>query len=58
MLFVFPFTKYNTTLSPGFLGQRHFDVIGSLVHWFNNFWWAPLLMSLTHYGEDSGKYFE
>ena len=34
MLFVFPLTKYNTTLSPGFLGQR-----------FNNLQWAALLTS-------------
>ena len=23
------------------------------LRWFNNFWWAPLLMSLIQYGEDS-----
>ena len=32
---------YNTTLSPGFLGQR-----------FNNLWRAVLLTSLIQYGED------
>ena len=36
MLLVFPLTKYNTTLSPGFLGQR-----------FNNLRRAALLMSLV-----------
>ena len=41
MLFVFPLTKYNTTLSPGFLGQR-----------FNNLRRAVLLTSLIQYGED------
>ena len=40
-LFVFPLTKYNTTLSPGFLGQR-----------FNNLRRAVLLTSLIQYGED------
>ena len=40
-LFVFPLTKYNTTLSPGFLGQR-----------FNNLWRAVLLTSLIQHGED------
>ena len=40
-LFVFPLIKYNTTLSPGFLGQR-----------FNNLWRAVLLTSLIQYGED------
>ena len=33
-LFVFSFTKYNTTLCPGFLSQR-----------FNNLQWAALLTS-------------
>ena len=37
----FPLTKYNTTLSPGFLGQR-----------FNNLRRAVLLTSLIQYGED------
>ena len=41
MLLVFPLTKYNTTLSPGFLGQR-----------FNNLRRAVLLTSLIQYGED------
>ena len=42
MLFVFPLTKYNTTLSPGFLRQQ-----------FNNFRQAALLTSLIQYDEDS-----
>ena len=37
----FPLTKYNTALSPGFLGQR-----------FNNLRRAVLLTSLIQYGED------
>ena len=37
----FPLTKYNTALSPGFLGQQ-----------FNNLQWAVLLTSLIQYGED------
>ena len=41
MLLVFPLTKYNTTLSPGFLAQR-----------FNNLRRAALLTSLIQYGED------
>ena len=41
MLFVFPLTKYNTTLSPGFLSQR-----------FNNLGRAVLLTSWIQYGED------
>ena len=40
MLFVFLLTKYNTTLSPGFLSQR-----------FNNLRWVVLLTSLIQYGE-------
>ena len=43
----FPLTKYNTTLSPGFLGQR-----------FNNLRRAVLLTSLIQYGEDSFKFGE
>ena len=35
-LFVFPLTRYNTTLSPSFLGQ-----------WFNNLQRAALLTSLV-----------
>ena len=40
-LFAFPLTKYNTTFSPGFLGQR-----------FNNLRRAVLLTSLIQFGED------
>ena len=42
MLFVFPLTKYNKTLSPGLLGQQ-----------FNSLQWAALLTSLIRHGEDS-----
>ena len=42
MLFVFPLTKYNKTLSPGFLGQQ-----------FNSLQRAALLTSLIRHGEDS-----
>ena len=55
----FLLTKYNTTLSPGFLGQRFNNLQrASLLtsfwrHWFNNFRRAALLMLLIQYGEDS-----
>ena len=58
-LFVFPVTKYNTTLSPGFLGQRFNNLQRAALltsfgrHWFNYFRWAPVLTSLIQYGEDS-----
>ena len=61
-LFVFPPTKYNTTLSPGFLGQRFNNLQWAALltsfwrHWFNNFRWAPLLASLIQYGEDSFQF--
>ena len=42
MLFVFLLTKYDTTLSPGFLGQR-----------FNNLQRAVLLTLLIQYGKVS-----
>ena len=55
----FPLTKYNTTLSPGFLGQRfnNLQLAAFLTsfwgHWFNNFRWAALLTLLIQYGKDS-----
>ena len=59
LLFVFPLTKYNTTLSPGFLGQRFNNLPRAALltsfwrHWLNNSRYAPLLTSLIQYGEDS-----
>ena len=63
-LFVFPLTKYNTTLSPGFLGQRfnnlqraalltHFDVIGSIIFGGLHLWrhWFNMLKILSNFGE-------
>ena len=44
MLFVFPLTKYNTTLPC----PQVFSVNGSV----NNLWRAVLLTSLIQYGED------
>ena len=47
-LFVFPLTKYNTTLSPGFLGERFNNLQRAALltsfwrHWFNNFRRATL----------------
>ena len=58
-LFVFPLTKYNITLSPGFLGQRLNNLQRAALltsfwrHRFNNFRRAALLTSLIQYGEDS-----
>ena len=58
-LFVFPLTKYNTTLSPGFLGQWFNNLQRAALlssfwrHRFNNFQQAVLLTSLIQYGEDS-----
>ena len=58
-LFVFPLTKYNTTPSPGFLGQRFNNLQRAALftsfwrHRFNNFRRAALLTSLIAYGEDS-----
>ena len=55
-LFVFPLTKYNTTSSRGFLGQRFNNLqrtallTSFLRHRFNNFWRAALLTSLIQYG--------
>ena len=49
----------NTTLSPGFLGQRfnNLQQAGLFTsfwrHRFNNFWQAALLKSLIQYGKDS-----
>ena len=58
-LFVFPLTKYNTTLSPGFRGQR-FNILHRAAlltsfwrQWFINFQRALLLTWLIQYGEDS-----
>ena len=54
----FPLTKYNITLSPGFLGQRFNNLWRAALltsfwlHWFNNFRWAPLLTSFIQCGED------
>ena len=48
--FFFPHTKCNTTLCPGFLGQRFNNLQRA---GFNNFQWAPLLPSLIQYGGDS-----
>ena len=59
MLFVFLLTKYNTTLSPGFLGQWFNNLQRAALftsfwrHRFNNFWRAALLTSLIQYGEHS-----
>ena len=59
LFFRSPLTKYNTTLSPGFLGQRFNNVRRAALltsfgrHWFNNFRWSPLLTFLIQYGEDS-----
>ena len=56
---VFPLSKYNTTLSPGFLGQRFNNLqrVALLTlfwrHQFNNFRRAALLTSFIQYGEDS-----
>ena len=56
---VFPLTKYNTTLSPGFLGQRFNNLRRAALltsfwrHWFNNSRYAPLLTSLIQYDEDA-----
>ena len=51
---------YNTTLSPGFLGQRFNNLQRAALltafvwrHRFNNFRRAALLTSLIQYGEDS-----
>ena len=63
LLSVFPFTKTNTTLSPGFLGQRFndlqraalFDVIDSI------FGQQQLVMANYACGfnqSETGKYFE
>ena len=55
----FPLTKYNTTLSPGFLGQRFNNLQRAALltsfwrHRFNNFRRAALLTSFIQYGEDS-----
>ena len=55
----FPPTKYNTTLSPGFLGQRFNNLKRAALltsfwrHRFNNFRRAALLTSFIQYGEDS-----
>ena len=54
-LFVFPLTKYKTTLSPGFLGQRFNNLQRAALstsfwrHGFNNFRRAVLLTSLVQY---------
>ena len=59
MLLVLTLPKYNTTLSPGFLGQQFNNLPRAALftsfwrHWFNNSWYAPLLTSSTQYGEDS-----
>ena len=60
-LFVFPLTKYNTTLSPGFLGQRFNNLRRAAIltsfwrHWFNNFRWTPhwfnMAKILSRFGE-------
>ena len=60
-LFVFPLTKYNTTLSPGFLGQRFnnlwrgctFDVIDSIIIGTLHFWrhWFNMTKILSKFGE-------
>ena len=56
---VFPLTKYNTTMSPDFLGQRFNNLRRAALltsfwrHWFNNSRYSPLLTSLIQYGEDS-----
>ena len=60
----FPLTKYNTTLSPGFLGQRfnnlqraalltHFDVIGSIIFGGLHFWrhWFNIVKIPSKFGE-------
>ena len=58
-LFAFPLTKYNTTLSPGFLDQWFNNLQRAALltsfwrHRFNNFRRATLLTSLIQYGEDS-----
>ena len=66
-LFVFPLTKYNTTLSPGFLGQRFnnlrrgctFDVIDSIWRrFFPNLvnsswlWWIVRVVLTNQKGEN------
>ena len=60
-LFVFLLTKYNTTLSPGFLGQRFnnlrwgctFDVIDSIILGTLHFWchWFNMVKILSKFGE-------
>ena len=60
-LFVFPHTKYDTTLSPGFLGQRFnnlrqgctFDVIDSIILGTLHFWrhWFSMAKILSKFGE-------
>ena len=55
----FPLTKYNTTLSPGFLGQQFNNLQrAALLMSFcrprcNNFRCSALMTSLIQYGEDS-----
>ena len=58
-LFVFPLTNYNTTLSPGFFGQRFNNLQQAALltsfwrHRCNNFRRAALLTPLIQYCEDS-----
>ena len=55
----FPLTKYNTTLSPGFLGQQFNKLRRAVLltsfwrHWFNKSRYAPLLTWFIQYGKDS-----
>ena len=60
--FVFPSTKSNTMLSPGFLRQRLNNLQRSALltsfwcHWFNNLQRAALLKSLVQYDKDSFQF--